>query len=382
MDKQNYTRKTLTKQELKKHFSQQTKALKKALEKRNLIRRKRVVKDISLLLTAIRLYFIRSLSFQRLAEVMACEYGTAMSATAWRKQFYKLSDVLGKDIETIPPGRPSTSDGNAQILGHTRVYAADATDFPKEGRQGTDRRVHTLYSLSEHRCIFAQSTDCHGGESLARFPLQPGALYFADRAYGRTPQLAYAIDQKADFVIRLSPHTVRLFTSPDCTQKISFPSLMADMSKTTFSLPCFFKHKGKLYTMRLIGSKLPEDKHPQAVKRVSRKASRNQRSASPQALENAKWMFLATSLPDSFSIEQILHAYRLRWQIELHFKRTKHFLNFHKIRRSSPSYSSMIVSLWLAVAFFLASLQLFILRLSNFSISDFRAFSLAVSLSA
>lgn len=147
----------------------------------------------------------------------------------------------------------------------------------------------------------------------------------------------------------------------------------------TFSTVVYFKWDKKVYPIRLLGAKLPAEKQAAAEKRARRNAVRGQRKISAQTLKYTHWMFLATTLPDTCSDAEILEAYRLRWQIELHFKRVKSLLNFHKLRRSGDRYKNRIVSLWITLSFFIACIQLWILHLTNFSISDFNAFSLAKS---
>lgn len=372
MDKQNYILKESEIQELRKSFSRLKSKSKKELEQK-IFQRKRVLKSFDLLLKAILLYFVDQLSFQRLSDAMACRYKIVMSDTAWRKQFLKAAPIL---LEWAQKGQAeeNASTVHPTVLGCSCVYAIDATDLPMQGGNATARRVHTLFSLSQHRSTYVDVSDRHGGESLTRFPLHQGALYLADRAYGRTPQLAYAIEQQAHVITRISPLQTTFYTTPDCKEKISFPSLLEGDSFSTFG---YFKWKKIVYHVRLLGQKLPQEKQALSEKRVRRRASRNQRKLSDETLEYTKWIFLATTLADSYSDIEIIQTYRLRWQIELHFKRIKSFLNFHKIRRSCDAYQDGIVFLWIALSFLLASLQLRLLCFSNFSISEYNAFSLA-----
>ncbi len=372
MDKQNYTLREFKIQALKEYIFSQEDKLAKELEHR-IFKRKRILKSVNLLIKAIFLYFCDQLSFQRLSDVMACRYNVVMSDTAWRKQFLKAAPILlewtqqqqeQEKLETLGEIQPDCPS----------VCAIDATDFPVQGGNGTAIRVHTQFSVTEHRCVYAEITDRHGGESLIRFPLRPGELYLADRAYGRTPQLAYALEQKAHFLTRISPNQVTFYTDSDCREKISFPDLMKE---TSFSTVGYFKRNQQVYYVRLFGAELPKEKQKAAEKRVRRKSNRNQCKLSDRTLAYSKWIFFASTLPDSSSNAELLETYRQRWQIELHFKRIKTFLNFRKIRRSSTVYKDKIVALWLAISFLFASMQLQILCLTNFSISDFNAFSLA-----
>lgn len=374
MDKQNYTLREFEIQVLKKNFSLLKEKLTDELSNR-IFKRKRVLTSLKILIKAFFLYITEQLSFQRLSDIMACRYGVVMSDTAWRKQLLKAAPIL---VEWIlqQQGMIQAESSGETVLGCSGAYAIDATDLPVQGGDATSRRVHTIFSILEHRCVFTETTDRHGGESLTRFPLRQNALYFADRAYGRTSQIAYAIEQEAHVVIRIAPHNVALYVTPDCKEKLSFTSLLKE---EIFSTIAYFKSGKKVYHIRLLGAKLPEEKQAKAEKRTRRKANRKQHKISNETITYAQWVFLATTLPDTCSDAEILEAYHLRWQIELHFKRNKYLLNFHKLRRSCDYYKTGIISLWLTLSFLVSCIQLWILRLTNFSISDFNAFSLAKS---
>lgn len=370
MDKQNYTLRGIKAQDIKTYYAELEKSLTEEVES-SILKRKRVLKSLKPLIYAIYLYFSEQLSFQRLSDVMACQHGITMSDTAWRKQILKAAPILWDAMKKLP----LEGDAKDSVLGYMSACAVDATNIPIQGENETSMRVHTQFSLTEYRCTYAEITDCHGGETIKRFPLQKQTLYLADRAYGKTPQLAYAIEQQAVFLIRIAPHQVKFFSDPECRHKFLFPDFI--QKKTAFSMPVYFKYKREVYHIRLTGMKIPEEKQEAAERRVRRKASRNQRTASAGGMEAAKWVILASNLPETVSDEMLMEAYRRRWQIELYFKRTKSLLHFRKIRRSSITYRHSMVFLWLTLSFLLVALQLRILRFSNFSLSDFNAFSLA-----
>lgn len=239
MDKQNYTLREFEIQVLKENFALLESNLTDELENR-ILKRKRVLKSLNLLIKAIFLYIVEELSFQRLSDRMACQYNVVMSDIAWRKQILKAASILVEWVLQKPQESMKENRSSQTILGCSAVYAIDATDLPEQGGNATSRRVHTMFSILEHRCVYADITDCHGGETMTRFPLRPGALYFADRAYGRTPQIAYAIEQEAHVVARISPNHVVFYTAPDCREKISFPTLLQGKS---FSATAYFKRK-------------------------------------------------------------------------------------------------------------------------------------------
>ena len=73
-------------------------------------------------------------------------------------------------------------------------------------------------------------------------------------------------------------------------------------------------------------------KTPQAIEKTHkdwrRQASRRQHAIDPRSYVAAEFLVLATSLPvEDFPAGAVLAAYRLRWQIELAFKRLKTLIN-------------------------------------------------------
>jgi IS4 transposase len=72
--------------------------------------------------------------------------------------------------------------------------------------------------------------------------------------------------------------------------------------------------------LRLVAVK----KSPQAAEAARRQAQRGGHQISPDTLIAADWVILVTSLaPEAFPTADILTLYRLRWRIELAFKRLK-----------------------------------------------------------
>lgn len=56
-------------------------------------------------------------------------------------------------------------------------------------------------------------------------------------------------------------------------------------------------------------------------KRLKKEASRRQRTISEETKFSRRYVFMITSFPQNFSAEDILKLYRLRWQVEMVFKR-------------------------------------------------------------
>jgi IS4 transposase len=76
--------------------------------------------------------------------------------------------------------------------------------------------------------------------------------------------------------------------------------------------------------MRLVAVKKPAGAIAASRRKARRDAQDENRVISKETLEAADWVILVTSLArDEFSTKDVLALYRLRWRIELGFKRLK-----------------------------------------------------------
>lgn len=385
MNKLNYTLQEQEIQEIQRKYKEIKKEILKEFEKQKILKRKRVLKSYSVLLKAVFWYIIKELSFQRISDRMASsKYRICMSDNAWRKQINKAAHIffsvamqyLDKKHKSSSKKKPKT------LFGFSEICALDATCIAIEGKPTDVFRLHTNYSFSKHIPYEVSIKDVHSFETVKHYDIDSKTLYLADRAYGRTNQFSYIIDHNANFIFRMSPSNVRLYSDEQCKNKIDFRKLVR---KKTYSVLCYFKEKGdngieKTYAIRVIMSPIPDDKYEKTEKRIRTKSRENKRKISESSLALSKWLFLATTLPMKVKSKDILNAYRKRWQIELFFKRSKSLLHFHKLKRSSEKYMKSILYLWFAAAAFISILAADISDSLHFTISDFYSFDIASSL--
>jgi hypothetical protein len=104
--------------------------------------------------------------------------------------------------------------------------------------------------------------------------------------------------------------------------------------------------------IRLVVRRRTPEATEAAHKHLRRQASRKQTTLDDRRLVAAGFLVLATSLPgDEFPAAEVLAVYRLRWQIELAFKRLKSLLHIDKIRTTTEAgtrcwlYAHLIVAL-------------------------------------
>ncbi len=76
--------------------------------------------------------------------------------------------------------------------------------------------------------------------------------------------------------------------------------------------------------MRLLAIEMPKAQAVKAVREARAEAKSKQRTIKPGTLIAAEWVILITSLdPAEYTTPKVLELYRLRWRIEIAFKRMK-----------------------------------------------------------
>jgi Transposase DDE domain len=246
-----------------------------------------------------------------------------VSAPALHRRLGNASDWLGFIARKL------LEDTRPQIGGSWvgwRLRVVDATTICQPGADGTTWRLHMTYDLSGGVDDF-ELTDDTGAERLTRFNWQPGDIGLADRGYARPGDFAPALDNGGHLVVRIGWNSLRLLT----LEGKSF-DLFAAMASLEEDAAC---HRVLLDTrdparpvlpLRLLIDRLPPDQAEKARKKVMARAIKAGKKVDPRSLQAAGYVMLLTSLPDEHSAEAILQLYRLRWQVELLFKRFKSLL--------------------------------------------------------
>ena len=231
-------------------------------------------------------------------------------------------------------------DWLAMLVGHVLSSAApeairsrtiriiDATTVAKAGpaakKQSKLWRVHSAFDLPRERFGYFELTDERAGETLDRIPVVKGEIRIGDRAYLQPPRMAAVLDAGADFLIRAGWKSARWQDG-----RGNPIDLIAEFRKAAarglIYRPIWIARKGGApLALRLVAVKKPPQAAAVARRKARRDAQREGYQISKRTLAAADWVILVTSLmPADFATADILALYRLRWRIELGFKRLK-----------------------------------------------------------
>lgn len=208
------------------------------------------------------------------------------------------------------------------------IRIVDATTVPKAGpaaRKNSELwRIHGAFDLPYERFGHFELTDQREGETLDRIPVVKGEIRLADRAYLQPDRMASVRADGADFVIRAGWKSARWLDAEGCPLDL-IAELRAARECGRIDRPIWIKRKGgEPLALRLVAVKKPPEAAAEARRKARRAAQREGHTISKRTLEAADWVILVTSLtPEQFATEDVLALYRLRWRIELGFKRLK-----------------------------------------------------------
>ena len=230
-----------------------------------------------------------------------------------------------------------------KIPGWLRPYqvpAADASDIAEKGAVKRLRHLHYAVDLFSLTCNQFKITEQSTGESLKNFSFGKDFLVIADRAYGTS--IEHCLNAEADFIIRLKNKAFNLYD--DSGQKIILSNRPEGVSERAAECMVYINGSGKKrIPLRLCAIKKTKEEIEEEAERLQRLESKKQKKYSEDTKFTHRYMFVITSLPAEISAEKVLACYRLRWQIELVFKRMKSLLQFGSI----PTKTKESAEVWL-----------------------------------
>jgi hypothetical protein len=284
----------------------------------------------------MRLILAYALSDFSLKDVAAWAAGLGIMEMTGPAFFYRLQSsqkwlqhVLGQLL----------SEGTGVQFQGLKLRIVDATVITGPAATGTDWRVHAMVNPETGAFESVELTDVKGGESYCRYEIQSGEIVLGDRAYCKAPGIDKIVNQGGDVIARLCPQNIRV-----CNLKRQKINLLS--------------YEDKIPKMGAIGFNVlipvPPDKTTKSHKTwdlAKAKAWIPVRVIGARTIKGTVIWVLTTLSPDQISDAIVLKLYRLRWQVELLFKRLKSQLHIDALpTRDGPTARSWILARLLAAA--------------------------------
>ena len=297
------------------------------------IRRARGVKDASTLLRMLLLHLADGCSLRESAARISEVGWGKVSAVALFKRLraaerwlaWMACESWNKDFR-VPAGR--------------RFLAVDASTVCEQGETGSQWRVHWSINLSDLRCTHFDLTDVHGGEKFARFPFLPGDVALGDRGYSTPPGVESVRDRGGDVLVRVNPMSLPLYDKKgggpvDILTRVGKLKVGQLEEWATWVKGPTEWHKGRLLAVkRSRASTLRE------LRRRRQNAKSRHRRLGRKGRKLAGYVLIWTSVSaKEMPGRAVLRTYRLRWQIELAFKRMKSIMGLGLLPKRTDASS-------------------------------------------
>ena len=234
------------------------------------------------------------------------------------------------------------------------VRVLDATVVREPGPTGSQWRIHYSLRLPTLECDSFELTPTHGqgsAERFGHFVFQPGELVLADAGYCHPAGIAAVVEHRADVCVRLNPHALPLYDERG--EVFSVSTALAGLRRTgqAAEWPVQIHPGSQRIAGRICAIRKSQAAIDQARRRLREKL-KSGKSMSEQTWQLAQYVLVFTTLPsEAASTRQVLECYRLRWQVELTFKRLKsiaqlgHLPKYHDQSSRAWLYGKLLVAL-------------------------------------
>ena len=314
------------------------------------IRRKRTIKNPLDLIVLLLYYLYDNHSLVDVSQFAILKNIGKISDTALIKRFVQCKDWIQWLISEMLPNEIIHYKKPKELEPY-RVIAVDASDIVQKGAVKKTWHLHYGIDLFSLTCNQFKLTEQSAGESLKNFNIEEKDLTIAYRAYGTIRSIEHCLNNGGEFIIRIKNKAFNLYNQN--REKILLSDWLRTISEKAEELRVYIKDSNKnLIPLRICAVKKTKEEIAIEEKRLKRLESKKQTTYSEDTKFTHEFMFVITSLPTSVSAEKVLEYYRLRWQVELVFKRYKSLLGLGNI----PTKTKESSEVWLNGKMFLALL--------------------------
>jgi hypothetical protein len=305
--------------------------------------RAREIKSPEALLRLILLYLTEGKSFRGTKAITQLSGEADLSDVAILKRIRNSADWLKWICQNIYR-QAGLIAAKPKWLKNKTVTLVDGTEDVKCGVRRKCYMLHysmDLFTLETRELLI---TDRRTGEKLGNFQLfKKGDIVMGDRAYGTLPGIAWLRQHKAGYVLRINSCSFPMYNGKG--QKIDIVKRLSRLKEgktADITVNCIINDK--YVPVRICAMRKDEDSERKGLKRLTRKNQREQggKPVSELQRENNKYIIVATSLGAEASTAQVLELYRVRWQIEIAFKRLKSLFHYNDL----PATNSKSVNAW------------------------------------
>jgi hypothetical protein len=295
--------------------------------------RKREIKTASDLLRLVFAYVVCDWSLRLVGVWCAVLQLAHLSDTAILKRLRHCPAWLGKIIALL------LEEDHVQLSQFPDVHVRlmDATGASRPGSSGTDWVIHASLDLGRMCLDGVELTDAHGAETMARYPPQANEIRVGDRGYAYAKSMGPVLASGSGLVVRINWQSVPL-EHPE-GNKVDLIAYLRSISpqQPVVEHSVWMQTPQGRFPLRLIVAMLPQEAADRARQRIYKACRRKGKTPDARTLFAAGFTMVVSNLAqEPWPAEQVLRLYRLRWQVELLFKRLKSLLHLDHLRAQDP----------------------------------------------
>lgn len=290
--------------------------------------RSRKIKNPEELLKLNLLYLTNGESFGKTSAMLNMTEHNHLSKNAVYERIIKSTDWLhwmcvnlcrNEGFLVMPP----------DWLNNRRVCLVDASDESIPGSKGADYRLHYLMELFQLSMIEMHLTQAKEGEKITRFSkIRQSDIIIGDRAYGTLQGIRHVKKQGADYMFRLRAGAFKLYNQHG--EDILLAECLEELKEgETISLNLFYQEGKTIQPIRICAMRKSKEAQERGLRQI-KKSNRQEMRGKVSPLQEIynRFVIVATSLSEEIPVENIMELYRMRWQIELVFKRCKSIFHY------------------------------------------------------
>lgn len=308
-------------------------------------RRARGINDVRTLLRVMLIHLADGCSLRETAARASIAGLAEVSDVALLKRLRSCArwfEWIAQSLRAAP-GLSSAAPLAHSALGARALKLVDGSVVSEPGATGSKWRLHYAISLPQLQCQQVHLGPSDEGETLKRFEVHAGDVFMADRGYAHPGGIAYVKRHGADVIVRMNLVTLPLIDPASGARLDILKHVRQLKVGQAGSWPALVPIKAKrgqqvveTVSGRLCAVRKSAAAADKARQRVWRESQRNGTQLQAQTLEAAEYVLIFTTLEPDIGAAQVMEVYRLRWQIELEFKRLKSLIQLGHLKKHDP----------------------------------------------
>lgn len=212
------------------------------------------------------------------------------------------------------------------ILDSTHISLPDALEAVFQGKGGkgpvAGAKLQLSYEYLSGELRALELVDGRHPDQKCRLHCQqaaPGTLHLFDLGYYDQKVFASLNHKGAFFVSRLSPQAA-LYWEKEDRAGFDLVTFLQSLSEEQYEFEAIIGSRVK-QEVRVLVQRVPPEQATERRRKAKKRRRKAGKTASSRLLAMQEWqIFITNTSPQQLNFQQVLLAYRVRWQIELLFK--------------------------------------------------------------